>query len=56
MSKKGASSAEWARAVSNVVGGKAGGKEPTSIGNGTDVDKVDEALSVAMKYLEVLDM
>lgn len=51
-SKKGASASDWANAVSGVVGGKAGGKAPTSIGSGTNVDKVDEAVAVATKYLE----
>lgn len=51
-SKKGASSTEWAATISSVVGGKAGGKAPTSIGNGTNVEKVNEALEVAEKYLE----
>ncbi|KAI9844134.1 MAG: Alanine--tRNA ligase [Pleopsidium flavum] len=51
-SKKGASATDWANTVSSIVGGKAGGKAPTSIGNGTNVDKVDEAVEVAGKYLE----
>ena len=51
-SKQGASANEWASEISNVVGGKAGGKAPTSIGNGTNTDKVDEAVEVATKYLE----
>ena len=52
MSKQGASAAEWANAVSGIVGGKAGGKGPTSIGNGTEPAKVDEAVEAARKYLE----
>jgi hypothetical protein len=32
------------------VGGKAGGKGPTSIGNGTNTDKVEEAISLAADY------
>ncbi|KAL9049563.1 MAG: hypothetical protein Q9206_005458, partial [Seirophora lacunosa] len=51
-SKQGASATEWADAVSGVVGGKAGGKGATSIGNGTEPGKVDEAVAVAAKYLE----
>ena len=43
---------EWSSTVSSIVGGKAGGKEPTSIGNGTQPEKVDEALKAATKYLE----
>ena len=37
--------------MSNVVGGKAGGKGSTSIGNGVHPEKLDEALDTATKYL-----
>lgn len=50
--KKGASATEWAATISSIVGGKAGGKAPTSIGNGTNAEKVNEALEAAEKYLE----
>ncbi|KAF2754107.1 alanyl-tRNA synthetase-like protein [Pseudovirgaria hyperparasitica] len=50
---KGATAAEWSKAVSAVVGGKAGGKPPaTAIGQGTEVRRVDEALGVATAWLE----
>ncbi|KAI9813143.1 MAG: Alanine--tRNA ligase [Pycnora praestabilis] len=52
LSKQGASASDWANTVSGVVGGKAGGKAPTSIGNGTNVDKIDEAIALATKYIE----
>jgi alanyl-tRNA synthetase len=55
-SKAGASSAEWASAVSAVVGGKAGGKASTSIGNGTNVDKIDDAVAAATEYLKNLQI
>ncbi|KAI2791572.1 Alanine--tRNA ligase [Penicillium oxalicum] len=48
---KGASASEWASVVSSSVGGKAGGKGATSIGNGTNPDKVDEAVALATEYL-----
>lgn len=51
MSEQGASANEWAGIVSSVVGGKAGGKAPTAIGNGTNVDKVEEAIALATEYL-----
>ncbi|KAJ5825524.1 Translation elongation/initiation factor/Ribosomal beta-barrel [Penicillium riverlandense] len=51
LSDQGASASDWAAAVSSAVGGKAGGKGPTSIGNGTNPDKVDEAISLASDYL-----
>jgi alanyl-tRNA synthetase len=52
VAKKGASAGAWSSAVSDVVGGKAGGKGNTSIGNGTHPEKLDEALEAATKYLE----
>ena len=52
MGKKGLKASEWSSAVSSIVGGKAGGKEPTSIGNGTQPEKTDEAVEAATKYLE----
>lgn len=53
-SEAGASAAEWAGSVSGVVGGKAGGKAPTSIGNGTHVDKIEDAVKTATDYLAQL--
>ena len=35
-----------------MVGGKAGAKGQTSIGNGTDAGRVDEAVERARQYLE----
>ncbi|KAI9669362.1 MAG: Alanine--tRNA ligase [Alyxoria varia] len=52
LAKKGASASDWASSVAGAVGGKAGGKGPTSIGSGTNVDKVDEGLKQATEYLE----
>jgi len=51
MSDKGASANDWTAVVSNVVGGKAGGKGSTSIGNGVNPDKADEAIVLASAYL-----
>ncbi|KAJ5975197.1 hypothetical protein N7481_008904 [Penicillium waksmanii] len=48
---QGASATEWAAVVSGAVGGKAGGKGATSLGNGTNPDKIDEAVSLATEYL-----
>ncbi|KAL1972146.1 hypothetical protein VTN31DRAFT_7365 [Thermomyces dupontii] len=53
---KGASPTDWSKVVSDLVGGKAGGKAPTSIGNGTNVDKVGEAVAAATEYLEKLQL
>lgn len=54
--KAGASAAEWANTISGVVGGKAGGKAPTSIGNGTSPEKVNEAVREAEEYLRKLKL
>lgn len=50
--KAGLKASEWANAVAGAVGGKAGGKGPTSVGNGTNVEKVDEGVEIARKFLE----
>ena len=50
--KAGLTSQEWSSTVSKLVGGKAGGKAPVAIGNGTDVSKVDDAVKAATEYLE----
>lgn len=55
-SKAGASATEWSATVSKIVGGKAGGKAPTSIGNGVHPDKVDEAIEAAKQYLQRLHL
>ncbi|KAK5172268.1 Alanine--tRNA ligase [Saxophila tyrrhenica] len=53
---KGADASKWANEVAGLVGGKAGGKGPTSLGQGTEAGKVDEAVEVARKYLEGLGL
>ena len=50
--KKGLVASEWTNTISSIVGGKAGGKGPTSLGNGTNPGKIDEAVEAATKYLE----
>ncbi|PYH46703.1 alanine--tRNA ligase [Aspergillus saccharolyticus JOP 1030-1] len=50
-SDQGASATEWATVVSRAVGGKAGGKGPTSVGNGMNPEKIDEAIALASDYL-----
>ena len=50
--KAGITPQDWSSTVSRLVGGKAGGKAPTAIGNGTDVSKVDEAIQAATEYLQ----
>jgi alanyl-tRNA synthetase len=55
-SSGGASASDWAASVSNIVGGKAGGKAPMAIGNGTETGKVDEAIAAATEYLTKLKL
>ncbi|KII92325.1 hypothetical protein PLICRDRAFT_37088 [Plicaturopsis crispa FD-325 SS-3] len=40
----------WASTVSDILSGKAGGKEDSVQGSGTNVERVDEALDAAKKY------
>ncbi|KAK8104162.1 tRNA synthetase class II [Apiospora kogelbergensis] len=52
LSSKGVTAEQWSAAVSEVVGGKSGGKEPTRQGQGTKAEKLDEAVETARKWLE----
>ncbi|KAI1857155.1 hypothetical protein JX265_011356 [Neoarthrinium moseri] len=52
LSSKGVTAETWSAAVSQVVGGKSGGKEPTRQGQGTNADKIDDGVEAARKYLE----
>ncbi|KAG8409412.1 Alanine--tRNA ligase [Metarhizium acridum] len=49
---KGVTAEAWAAAVSKVVGGKSGGKEPTRQGRGTNAEKIDDAVEAARNWLE----
>ncbi|GLI80522.1 alanine--tRNA ligase [Penicillium ochrochloron] len=51
LGEQGGSASDWAAVVSSSIGGKAGGKGATSIGNGTNPDKVDDAVTLATEYL-----
>lgn len=51
---KGLDATKWSLKVAEAVGGKAGGKGATSLGQGTKVEGVDEAVDVAEKYLAEL--
>ncbi|SMR52745.1 unnamed protein product [Zymoseptoria tritici ST99CH_1E4] len=53
---KGADAGAWSGKVAEVVGGKAGGKGATSLGQGVNGDKADDAVEVARKYLESLSL
>ncbi|KAG6316453.1 hypothetical protein E4U44_000670 [Claviceps purpurea] len=52
LSSKGITAEQWAAVVSDIVGGRSGGKEPTRQGQGTYPDKMDEAVEQARKWLE----
>ncbi|KAK6949151.1 Alanine--tRNA ligase [Daldinia eschscholtzii] len=51
LTSQGVTAEKWAAAVTEVVGGKSGGKEPTRQGQGTNADKIEEAVAVAEKWL-----
>ncbi len=40
----------WAAVVSEVVGGRSGGKEPVRTGQGVHPEKIEEAVAVAEKW------
>ncbi|KAH9972402.1 tRNA synthetases class II (A)-domain-containing protein [Lactifluus volemus] len=48
---RGLDARQWAARVTEVLGGKAGGKEDGAQGVGVNTDRVREALDVAQKYL-----
>ncbi|KAF5325876.1 hypothetical protein D9611_000208 [Ephemerocybe angulata] len=49
---KGVDAREWAAKVTDLISGKAGGKDDSAQGVGTEVEKLDEAVSAARKYIE----
>lgn len=51
LSSKGITAEQWTGTVCEIIGGKAGGKEPTRQGSGTQPEKLDEAVSKAEKWL-----
>jgi alanyl-tRNA synthetase len=53
---KGVDANKWANSVAELVGGKAGGKGATSVGQGTNTDKVDDAVEAARRYLEGMSL
>jgi alanyl-tRNA synthetase len=54
--EKGADAPAWASEVAGVLGGKAGGKGATSLGQGTQPENADQAVELATKYLEKLGL
>jgi alanyl-tRNA synthetase len=51
LSSKGVTAEEWTKAVSEVIGGRTGGKEPTRQGAGAEPAKLEEAVEEAEKWL-----
>ncbi|TPX09300.1 uncharacterized protein E0L32_009492 [Thyridium curvatum] len=51
LASKGITAEEWTGRVSEIIGGKAGGKEPSRQGAGTKPEKLEEGLAVAEKFL-----
>ncbi|TVY76024.1 Alanine--tRNA ligase [Lachnellula suecica] len=51
-SSQGVTAEHWWGAVSEVVGGRTGGKEPTRIGQGTNPSKIDEGVAEAEKWFK----
>ncbi|KAK0118112.1 Alanine--tRNA ligase [Cadophora gregata] len=47
----GVTAEHWAASVSEVIGGRSGGKEPTRTGQGTNPDKIKEGVAAAEKWL-----
>ncbi|CAK7562442.1 MAG: Alanine--tRNA ligase [Sporothrix epigloea] len=51
LAAKGITAAQWSTAVSDVIGGKAGGKEPSCQGSGTKPEKLADAVVCAEQWL-----
>ncbi|KAK0630168.1 tRNA synthetases class II (A)-domain-containing protein [Bombardia bombarda] len=51
LSSKGVTAEQWTAAVSQVIGGKTGGKEPSRQGQAADPAKLEEAVATAEKWL-----
>ncbi|POR38986.1 Alanine--tRNA ligase, partial [Tolypocladium paradoxum] len=51
LSSQGITAEQWAASVSEVVGGRSGGKEPSRQGQGTNPEKIDEGVETATRWL-----
>ena len=51
LSSKGIKAEEWTAAVTGVIGGRTGGKEPSRQGAGAEPAKLDEAVAKAEEWL-----
>jgi alanyl-tRNA synthetase len=52
LASQGVTAEQWAGSVSEVIGGRSGGKEPTRQGQGTKPENTDDGVATATKWLE----
>ncbi|CAG8545966.1 2316_t:CDS:10 [Diversispora eburnea] len=51
--EKGLKANDWAKVVSEKIGGKSGGKADAAQGSGTEISKIDDALRVAEQFAKL---
>ncbi|KAH7001642.1 tRNA synthetases class II (A)-domain-containing protein [Ilyonectria destructans] len=51
LSSQGVTAEHWAASVSEVIGGRSGGKEPSRQGQGTKPENIDDGVETATKWL-----
>ncbi|KFA63023.1 hypothetical protein S40285_07244 [Stachybotrys chlorohalonatus IBT 40285] len=51
LSSQGVTAEQWAGSVSEILGGRSGGKEPVRQGQGTKPDNIDDGVAEATKWL-----
>lgn len=51
LASKGITAEKWSTTVTEIIGGKAGGKEPTRQGAGTQPEKIEDAVKKAEEWL-----
>lgn len=51
LASQGVTAEQWASTVSDVIGGRSGGKEPSRQGQGTKPENIDEGVETATKWL-----
>ncbi|CCT62693.1 probable alanine--tRNA ligase, cytosolic [Fusarium fujikuroi] len=51
LASQGVTAEQWAASVSEIIGGRSGGKEPVRQGQGTKPENIDEGVETATKWL-----
>jgi alanyl-tRNA synthetase len=51
LSSQGVTAESWAATVSEIIGGRSGGKEPARQGQGTNAEKIDDGVETATRWL-----